>query len=201
MTLPEDYVVNKFYQFAGGPRRNRYTNTYQGSCPMCREGNSWLKKQRFFFIPKKNLIYCHNCGYSANPVKWVLDVTGSSLEEILKETGELVVDIYSNTEEIVKIESETLPKDCINLLDTSQTDFYKNNKTIKAALDFIEKRYLLNDINRPKELFISLVDRIHKNRLVLPFYDDNDKIIYYQTRTILETDNLYKPRYMSKLGA
>ena len=50
MKLPEDYIVEKFYQFVGKPSKNRYNNTYQGSCPMCREGNSWLKKKRFYFF-------------------------------------------------------------------------------------------------------------------------------------------------------
>lgn len=200
-SLPEDYVVNKFYQFAGGPKRNRYANTYQGSCPMCREGASWLKKQRFFFIPKKNLIYCHNCGYSANPLKWVSDVTGTTINEVLKDSGDIVVEINITEEKKTKIESETLPKDCINIFDPKQVAYYKDNKIIQKSIEFVKNRLLDKAINRPRALYVSLTDRVHKNRLIIPFYDENEKIVYYQSRTILETDNLYKPRYMSKIGS
>ena len=47
-------------------------------------------------------------------------------------------------------------------------------------------------INRPNNFYISLNDKVHKNRIVIPFYDDNRKIIHYQTRTILEVDELTK---------
>lgn len=199
--ISEDFIVNKFYQFVGGPKKNRYTDTYQGSCPMCREGSSWLRKQRFFFIPKKNLCFCHNCGYSANPIKWVADVSGITIKEVLEEMGNNVVEISVEEEIKPKKISDTLPKDCINLFDQSQVNFYKNNKIVNKALDFIKNRKLHVAVNKPKALYISLTDNVHKNRLVIPFYDDNDKIIYYQSRTILENEEIFKPRYISKIGA
>jgi hypothetical protein len=202
VNISEDFIVNKFYQYVGGPKKNRYTETYQGSCPICREGKSWLKKQRFFFIPKKNLCFCHNCGYSANPIKWVSDVSGVSVKEVLQEMGSEVLDISLEEPQIeIKKVSDTLPKDCINLFDQSQVDFYKNNKIVNKCVDFIKKRNLYVAVNKPKALYISLTDSVHKNRLVIPFFDDNDKIVYYQTRTILEADELFKPRYISKIGA
>ena len=199
--VSEDFIVNKFYQFVGSPKKNRYADTYQGSCPMCREGSSWLRKQRFFFIPKKNLCFCHNCGYSANPLKWVSDVSGITIKEVLEEMGNNVVDISLEEEHKPKKVAETLPKDSINLFDQSQVDFYKNNKIVNKAIDFIKNRKLLHAVNRPKALYLSLTDTVHKNRLIIPFFDDNDKIVYYQSRTILENEEMFKPRYISKIGA
>lgn len=199
--VSEDFIVNKFYQFVGSPKKNRYADTYQGSCPMCREGSSWLRKQRFFFIPKKNLCFCHNCGYSANPLKWVADVSGITIKEVLEEMGNNVVDISLEEEHKPKKVADTLPKDCINLFDQSQVDFYKNNKIVNKAIDFIKNRKLLHAVNRPKALYLSLTDSVHKNRLIIPFFDDNDKIVYYQSRTILENEEMFKPRYISKIGA
>jgi hypothetical protein len=37
--------------------------------------------------------------------------------------------------------------------------------------------------------------------LVLPFYDSEGDIIFYQTRTILKKDNYNKPKYLSKVGS
>jgi hypothetical protein len=202
LLLPEDYIVEKFYRFVGAPERNRYNNTYQGSCPICREGSSWLRKRRFYFIPNKNLVYCHNCGYKTTPLKWIKDITGLTFEEIKNELQNSFVDISLNEEEKCKnIISDTLPKDSINLYDKTQTDFYKNNSVLKKAIELVKNRRLDVAINKPKSIYLSLTDKVHKNRLILPFYDENGKIIYYQTRTILENDNLYRPKYISKIGA
>ena len=60
MVLPEAYIVQKFYQYAGQPKYNRLAKTYQGGCPVCREGKSWGKKRRLFFVVKDNISY-YNC--------------------------------------------------------------------------------------------------------------------------------------------
>lgn len=196
--IPEDYVVLKFFSFAGKPAKNRYNNTYQGSCPMCREGHSWLKKRRFYFIPEKNLVFCHNCGYSKSPLKWIMEITGLSLNEIKNELGDISIDLLEEKEE-PKIITHTLPKDCINLFDSVQLDFYKNNNIVNKALEFLNKRRLINSINHPV-FYLSLTDKVHKNRLIIPFIDDNGKILYYQSRTILDSDN-ERPRYISKINS
>jgi len=200
LILPEDFIAQKFFQFAGAARKNKFTDTYQGSCPMCREGNSWLVKKRFYYIPKDNRLYCHNCGYNSNPVKWVMDITGCSFWELKEELNNSSVLFLSGAEEKPKYQAETLPKDSINLFDKSQIDFYRNNSVVQKTLEFIEHRKIVNAINRTKALYISLTDKVHKNRLILPFYDENGKIVYYQTRTILESDEDKRPRYISKIG-
>ena len=59
--LPEEYVLTKFFQFAGTPKHNKATNTYMASCPSCMEGKSWNKKRRLYYIPAEDYLYCHNC--------------------------------------------------------------------------------------------------------------------------------------------
>jgi len=63
MILPEAYIVQKFYQYAGRPKYNRLAKTYQGGCPICREGKSWGKKRRLFYVTTDNFLHCHNCGW------------------------------------------------------------------------------------------------------------------------------------------
>jgi hypothetical protein len=94
----------------------------------------------------------------------------------------------------------TLPYDSINLSDPIQLDYHKNDKTIQHCLKYIKNRRLNCAINRPKTFYISLADHIHKNRLCIPFYDLNGKIIYYQTRAIYEKDADIA-KYLSKLNA
>ncbi len=199
--VPEDYLAVKFFQFVGNPIKNRYNNTYQGSCPICREGKSWLKKRRFFYIPDKKLLYCHNCGWSGGPVKWLKTITGMSFDEIKEDIESSNIDIIPDNDEFISDEKEvtdTLPKDCINLKDEIQISFYKENYYVKLALDFIHKRKLDIAINAPDAFYISLDDKVHRNRLIIPFYDEYNKIAHYQSRSLISND--VKPRYMSKLN-
>lgn len=201
--IPEQYVVQTFYRFVSYPSFNKYTNVYNGSCPFCKEGKSYGKKTRFFYIPKKESCYCHNCGYSRKPFNFILDVTGKPFNEIISDIKnfEYVERETLVKEADVKIVTKSLPDDCINLNDINQINFYKDNQIVKGCLDFIKSRRLDTAINKPVNLYLSLSDKVHKNRLVLPFYDVEGNIIFYQTRTILQSDSYKKPKYLSKVGA
>jgi hypothetical protein len=93
--------------------------------------------------------------------------------------------------------TSSLPVDSINLSDKNQTDYYKNNKIVQKALDYIKERRLNKAVNRPDAFYLSLKDRVHNNRLVIPFKDESGKIIYYQSRRILDDES---PSYLSKDG-
>lgn len=202
LPLTEDYIASKFFQNCGKPFYNKGQKVYQGSCPICREGKSWLKKRRSYYIVNKNVICCHNCGWYGSPYNWIVKVTGLTFKEIKKELeGFDVTVLHTETKEVPKVESkqEDLPTDSINLLDEDQINYYKQNKTVQRALEVITSRKLTTSVNRPKTFFISLVDKIHYNRLIIPFYGDDGKIIYYQTRTIVEEDE--RPKYLSKVNS
>jgi len=203
--LNENYIVSKFYQYAGYPKYNKTTKSYYGGCPTCREGKSWGKKRRLYYIVKKNLVFCHNCGLSMRPIKWIQTVSSSSYVEIMRENNQFVnpdieykQDIVEEFKPDVTVIDNTLPQDSINLSDTIQVNFHKNSKYVKAALELIRNRNLEKAVNRPKTFWLSLVDKVHKNRLVIPFYDTNEKIVHYQTRTIIEDSRSSMPKYLSK---
>jgi hypothetical protein len=169
---------------------------------MCREGSSWLKKKRFYFIPEKNLVFCHNCGYKKNPINWLTEVSNVTFSCLLKEAQEYSPNFTEFQVEVTpsKILVETLPKDCINLFDEAQIKYYDNNPIITNALEFLKKRKLLNAANNPKAFYISLNDKFHKNRIIIPFYDENGKIVHYQSRSLDENKDP-RPRYISKLNS
>lgn len=205
MLLNENFIVSKFYQYAGYPRYNKATKSYYGGCPTCREGKSWGKKRRLYYIVKKNLVFCHNCGLSMRPIKWIQTVSGFSYVEIMRENNQFVSPDIEYKQDIVEdfkpeqiIKDSTLPEDSINLSDTIQVNFHRNNKYVNAALDLLRKRNLEKAINRPKTFWVSLVDKVHKNRLIIPFYDVDEKIVHYQTRTIIEDSKSSLPKYLSK---
>lgn len=212
-TLPEQYVAEKFCQYAGYPKYNKRTKVWAGGCPICREGSSWGKKRRLYYKQEKNYIFCFNCGFKGGTVEFIKQVAGMDVREILNEADNYdsdnvkLVDSVDKPKHIQK--TLPLPDDSINLFDDQQTAWWltqageshidKDKKTIKLALKVIRERLLNIAINKPNSLWLSLTDYVHKNRLTIPFYDRNDKIIFYQTRSLYGEPNL--PKYLSKSGS
>jgi hypothetical protein len=203
IVIPEQYVVNVLYENIYKISYNKYNKSYNGCCPICKEGNSWGKKKRFYYIPDKELAYCHNCGYSKKALTFITEVTNKSLHQIINEVKEFDIEILPIEEpiEVKKVIDKSLPEDCINLSDISQIEYYKDNAVVKTALQLIKDRKLDKGINKPKTFYLSLKDVVHKNRLILPFYDENDDIIFYQSRGLTKKDLFERPKYLSKVGA
>lgn len=199
--IPSDYVISKFYEFGYKVSHNTHGNTYNCCCPICREGKSWGSKKRCFYIPENDIIYCHNCGWSSKPYKWIKEVSGLSFQQMVDEIekgnfGMINVMDLEETPKKSKVVS-SLPLDSINLFDKNQINYYKDSKIVQKALAYIKGRRLDTAINRPDAFYISLKDKRHDNRLVIPFKDESGKIVYYQTRRILEDES---PSYLSKDG-
>lgn len=200
--LPKDYVILKFYELGYYPKYNKFNNTYQCGCPICREGTSSGKKRRCYYLPEKDNIFCHNCGWSSKPTKWICEASGCTPAEVYEEAKEFVPTLTDSPAAVVqKVKSGTLPQDSINLSDSNQLEYYKDNDTLRVCLQIIKQRRLDVAINRPDNLYISLTDYTHKNRLVIPFVNEHNDIEFYQSRTILSYDNKKKPKYLSRINA
>lgn len=200
MIIPEEFIIQKFYQHAGYPKYIKSTNTYMGGCPVCREGNSWGRKSRCYYIPKDTVICCHNCGWYSKPIAWVMEVEQITYDEIVRQVKECDYEYGLPVEQSKIIKpTQILPQDCINLFDREQISFYKQEEYVKKAIDLILKRRLNTAKNKPKSLFVSLKDNVHKNRLIIPFYDRSGECIHYQSRTIGIDEN--RPKYLSKVGS
>lgn len=198
--IPDSYLLNKFYSHSHDPSFKKQDGTYNAGCPLCREGKSLGKKKRLFYYPKTQSFYCFNCNKSWNGMSWLLEVTGMSIPEIKLEMSTDKNSFEINLDKknfLISKNSSDLPYDSINLFDSLQLSFYQNNEIVLKALKYIKTRKINEAINRPKSLFLSLKDFIHKNRLCIPFYDDKKKIVFYQTRCLDDS----QPRYLSKLNA
>jgi hypothetical protein len=201
--LPEQYIIQSFYEYGFNPHHNRYNNTYQCGCPICLEGKSLKTKKRCYFIPENNNIFCHNCGYSSKPVNWIKRISGKTTLEIIQEVKEYDNAFVVPKKDAVKKRTPTasLPEDCINLFDSQQLEYWKDNDVVKKCISFIKSRKLDVAANRPDNMYVSLSDTTHKNRLVIPFVDDAGIIQFYQSRTILKEDEKDNPKYKSKTNA
>jgi len=204
MKLPQDYIVSMFYQYAGYVKHKFSSHIYHGGCPTCHEGKSWKKKSRLNYIPNKDMIHCFNCNRTWSPTNWIMEQSGKKFFEIIEEAKEYNFDISeleSNDPLKENINPNILPQDSINLFNSEQTNYYRNNKVVVDALKYLNSRRLTTAINKPKAFYISLTDYIHKNRLVIPFYDIHNKIIWYQTRALYKKDEVDRPKYLSKMDS
>lgn len=205
IAVPREYVVLKFFELGYYPKTNKFNDTYQCSCPICREGKSLGKKRRCYYIPENDNIYCHNCGWSGKPFNWIKEVSGKCDIEIIEEiktfSSEENVTVSETTINKPSFKASTLPVDCINLSDENQVSYYKSNDIVRICMQAVKSRKLDTAINKPKSLYLSLTDKVHKNRLIIPFKNENNDIEFYQSRTILPSDSKIKPKYLSKIGA
>lgn len=205
LQLTENYISSKFYQYCGKPGYNRAQRVYQGSCPICREGSSWLRKRRCYYLTAKNAVCCHNCGWYSSPYQWIQKVSGMNYAEIKKEIDEntfndIVLQKNTNTLPVKILKPQNaLPDDSINLNDEEQIDFYKNNETVQKCLRVIKERRLDTAINKPACFYTTIIDKVHINRLIIPFFDVNNKVVWYQSRKIFDSDD--RPKYLSKVNS
>lgn len=192
-----------FYTYCRRPLHKKYQNSYNAECPICKEGKSAGRSRRLFFFPNKGYFYCHNCADSWKPFEWVKIVTGMTVTEIIRRNKEKSQEneykapkqALEETKPVVVLPD--LPSGSVDLTDSTQIEFYKNNKYVKLALEYCEKRRLFTAANRGKKFYVCLEDKVHKNRLVIPFYDSFERIVSYQTRAL--TSNQF-PKYLTKFG-
>lgn len=205
--LPQHYVEQYINQYVGYPRYHSRENRYNGCCPICREGKSWGRKKRFWYLPERDACHCFNCGYSRSSLNFIKDVSGMSYYEIIDESEEydlipkdITQDINGHFEKQTKY--DTLPKNCINLFNANELEYYKGVKSVVLALKYIKSRNLDKAINRPDTFYMSLVDEFYRNRLIIPFYNVQHKIDWFQGRKLPDVKcHLDEVNYLSKIGS
>lgn len=202
--IPPTYFIPKFFQH--GYKVSKNGNNYISCCPYCREGKSWGKSKRLYYLPAGNYLFCHNCSTRWEPYWWLREIAGMDHKEIvddMRDCGITDDDIYFEKVSFLKEEkrvTKDLPDDCINLLDEVQWVHHKNEPIFQIAQKYMTKRRLTTAKFRPMAYYISTIDKKHKNRLIIPYHDHQNRIIYYQSRALLESDEK-QGKYFFKLGA
>ena len=204
--LPQEYVTRKFYSLGNNTTYHKGNGSYNCGCPICREGKSWGKKHRCWWLPDQNLIYCFNCGKGYTPYSWIKEAGNLSFHDIKREVlgGDYnIVNLDKEEEELIaneKIDDLGVPYDCVNLLDFLDGS---SDSVIHKAVKYLKERGLDKAINRPDKIYLSHKDYTHGDRIIFPFFDGWGKIPFYQSRAFGGTDNeiMEKVRYLSKVGA
>jgi len=204
MKLQEDYIISVIYGNTKRPKYQKSNRTYNFECPICNEGKSAGKKRRGFYIPAQDIIHCHNCEWHSRPLKWIQRVTNNTFTEICSENSEFIgtadsaINYYNRTNTDTSSESRalSLPIDSINLLRSSEVEFYKDNPVVRKGLEYITSRRITSAKYRPRAVYISIKDKIYPNSICFPFFNINNKISFFQVR---ELDPNAKAKYRSAL--
>ena len=203
MELPESLIIQYFYEYSGYPEFIKSNNVYNACCPICREGKSWGKKKRLFFIPEKQKLYCHNCQRSWNPLSWICEVSGKNFFEITEEANSydyIPMAMLKKHDTKTKNTDNNIPFGSISLSNQLELEYHKDNKVIQDALAFISKRRLDTALNHVG-LFISLRDFVFKDRICIPFRELNNKVIFFQCRALYKDDEEGGRKYISKINS
>lgn len=203
--LPQDYIIQNLYSFCKRPVYKKFQGTYNAECCICHEGSSAGSKRRLFYFPSERYFYCFNCSRSWSELNWIQEVTGKSYHEVLRDSKSYdsavnLVTMLSAVEDKKEHNIPSIPEDSVDLTDSNQCDYYKGTtqyKILSKALEYCSKRKLFTAVNRPSSLYISFTDYVHKNRLIIPFYSDSNKIESYQSRSLNGDDY---PKYLTKYG-
>ena len=70
------------------------------------------------------------------------------------------------------------------------------DKYFQKAVEYVEARRLNTAINKSSIYYISLTDFFHMNRLCIPYFNREGKVVFYQTRSLDGTE----PKYLNKVG-
>lgn len=204
--LPQEYVTRKFYSLGNNTTYHKGNGSYNCGCPICREGNSWGKKHRCWWLPDQNLIYCFNCGKGYTPYSWIKEAGNLSFHDIKREVlgGDYnIVNLDKEEEELIaneKTDDLGVPYDCVNLLEFLDGS---SDSVIHKAVKYLKDRGLDKAVNRPDKIYLSHKDYTHGDRIIFPFFDGWGNIPFYQSRAFGGTDNkiMEQVRYLSKVGA
>jgi len=204
IVLPVQFVVNKFYQYSSKVKYHKMNNSYRGTCPTCHEGSSLGYKTRLNYYANDDLILCYNCQKTWNSLNWIKEVSGQTFRVIMEEVREGDYEHFESTNYDELVDSkpksqQTLPYDSINLSDEIQVQYYSDNPIVCDAVKYIKNRRLDTAVNKCN-LWLSLKDFLHKNRIVIPFHDSDNKIRFYQSRSMYKQDEKMG-KYLSKLNA
>ena len=162
MELNQEFLIETFYSYCKRPLHRKYQNVFNAECPVCKEGKSSGRSRRLFYFPHKQYFFCHNCSKSWKPFEWVKEVTTLTVPEIIKRNNEKSGEVtkFANVNKVTPLSATfvipDLPESSIELTDSTQVEFYKDNKFVKLALEYCQSRRLLTATNTCKRFFISL---------------------------------------------
>lgn len=168
---------------------------YNFRCHVCGDSKKSKSKKRGYILKKRKpwVYFCHNCFYKKPVVAWLKEFFPSYYRayysELLrtKDKKQDSLPTFANPKIKKKSPESEHTKHFIHILNGEGLIF---EKSIKLCIDR----------NIPEivwQKWFVATGGMYKNRLIIPFFDKEGKIYYYQGRSLL--DNM-TPKYLSRAG-
>jgi len=169
---------------------------YQFRCNVCGDSQKNKSKRRGYILKKKQpyMYFCHNCFAKMTVLSWMKEFFPAYYKdyyrEILRSNGD------KKQKALPKISNPKIKK------RSPEKDHTKFFIPIKKGITplFAKAMRVCIDRKIPEEVwekwFVSTGGMYH-DRLIIPFFDKEDKIYYYQGRAL--KDGL-TPKYLSRAG-
>jgi hypothetical protein len=196
--IDEKYIKLISYKFRNFKKLR--TSVYNLSCPICGDSQKKKSKARGYFYPSEDhtgMIYkCHNCGVSIGLSSFLKDVCNEYYQDYLlekfdkpkrPEKKEIEV-VYKPVQFKQKLEGAI----CITQLDDDH--FAKKYIIDRMIPESAHKRiYFTEDFAACVNACFPDRYNLAENeaRIVLPFWDEADRIIGLQGRALLQSDMRY----------
>ena len=194
--LIEHDVVNDFvYEYCSNITYNN--NKWHCRCPLCGDSKKSITKKRFHISYNNGTpVYnCFNCNDGGSFISLYMRLKGLSYQEAYQELFK-----YDSNKIIKKLSKSTLIKQksklkpiinynhiLDNCIKTEQKGIIYNRYN-KILQDFITSRKIPHTI----KLYICFTGYF-KDRIIIPIYDENDDIIFFQGRCIKPKQ---EPKYL-----
>lgn len=179
------------------------SNVWNARCPFCGDSQKNKFKKRFYIFERKGVLLwkCHNCNLSGRLSQLIQKVNPSLYQEYLLETfGEKTKPKVPN-ETFVKTSKPVFKEKTIDLprLDKLTEEHlavkYVNSRKLPKSL--AESLYYADDFKKFVEEINPANSKNAKNlvagekRLIIPFYDENKKLLGFQGRALYNTEIRY----------
>jgi hypothetical protein len=169
---------------------------YNFRCNVCGDSKHNRKKKRGWILKNKSpwLYYCHNCNASMPVTKWIKsyfpDIHRDFIKEVMLMNSHQISSPTINS--LLKIKVD-LPKTPVKTYESVKTKeivpiLKYNTEIARKAIKLCQSRNINEEIW--KRWYVG-VDGTYKNRLIIPFYDTDDNIYYFQARTLINAENKY----------
>ena len=180
---------------------------YNFRCNICGDSKKSKTKKRGYLLLYKGkwLFKCHNCNVSMGAEKWFKEYFPVRYKQYIKD----LLSMSSNKKKTDMILTEDKEKQLKEMNKAFMEKAKKEKKAIsffvpmtkteeplvQKAIEFCITRRIPNELWQ--DWFVS-TDDVYHHRMIIPFYDDKQKIYYYQARTLIGNDTKYLNREKNK---
>jgi DNA primase len=194
MLVEHDDVNNFVYEYCSNITYNN--NKWHCRCPLCGDSKKNTNKKRFHITYNNGtpIFNCFNCNEGGSFITLYMRLKGISYKDAIKELFKYnseKIQRKLNRNQRIKEKQKKKVNNYNYILDKCIKDTQKGiiyNRYNKILQDFRTNRKISKDV----KLYICF-DGYFKDRIIIPIYDENNDIIFFQGRAIKPNQ---EPKYL-----